>query len=141
MKRIIFIYLTFVFSSCVSNSEEGKTYDFRKEISNLKKREVKILAKIEEINGMEVNDYNLPVFLEKSVLINKNEELYVKIKGWALDSISKKKASIVYIDVNNKLFKAKYGVERINETNEMIKKSGFECEIPLSEIGFFPRQI
>ena len=141
MGNLIFFLYMFLIFSCTSQRGKEQTFDFRKELMNLSKRNVMASAKIEEINGFKIYDYNLPVILEKADLIKKDNELFVKIKGWAIDTATGKPASIVYIDINNKLFKAEYGLKRHNVADESIKNSGFECILPVSEIGFFPRQV
>lgn len=143
MKRgLFFLILLFLFFSCTSKDKEkekltpGKSYS--EVIEGLRKNDKGAFIEISEVGNIRVKDYNLPVFVEKKDLVSKENELYLRIAGEGYEPVSKIPFSSLYIKVNDRLFKAEYGI-RNNPSRGA--NTGFECFIPYDAFGSFPFQI
>ncbi|MGC8765604.1 MAG: hypothetical protein ACP5QT_06935 [Brevinematia bacterium] len=133
MKKLIY-FILLLFLSCNTSKYQEEKKDFENRLKNLERKGSIQSTGIEEINGIKVQN-NTFLILEKSELSNNQNEQYIIINGWVIDNSMKKSFSAVYIEINNKLFMAKYGLERSGNS------SGFECVIPFSDVGLFPRYL
>jgi hypothetical protein len=85
-----------------------------------------------------VNDQPVSSQQSQPVVVSE-EEPYIKVGGWAVDSEAKEVAGGVYLDVDGELFPAFYGTERRDVLrsykNPAYLNSGFERYIPTSQLG------
>jgi hypothetical protein len=83
---------------------------------------------IDHVNGVQVNDRNEPVAVSR-------EEAVVTVTGWAIDADAKKSAGGVYVEMDERLFPAFYGLREGSVAKRFgipaYAKSGFEAEIPI----------
>lgn len=120
--------------SAISNKKNlFKEFPFSKKKLFLKNTLHKPLLKIDSLD--EIYFENKKSFLiKKRVLSKKNNS--VVILGWCADFMSLKPAKAVFVEINGKLLKAKYGFLRPDVSNYVDKnylKSGFKAEIPVVE--------
>ncbi len=108
------------------------------------------VCSIDYINNIDVRNIGIPITIYTNQLIYKknyirsNEKnLYLEIKGWAIDPIANSAAGDVFIDINKNHFKAKNGLPITNNQNisNQVVNSGFVCSIPLSELSYFPMKL
>ena len=88
------------------------------------------LYAIDVLNEISLSHQTQPVVL--------NRDNNLVIKGRAVDEQTKSLAGGVYIDFDGKIFPSVYGLDRVDVAQAFAlpyRYSGFECAIPVAEIG------
>ena len=141
---VISLGLLFIFICSKMGCDHKSEYS----IDLLTNLNIDAICSIDKINDLDVRSIPQPFIIYTNQLLYKNtlsgnneKNLFLSVRGWAVDPVANNVAGGVIAEVNKMQYKAIYGLVPENATNYpgQPAKSGFRCLIPLSDITYFPR--